>query len=488
MNPPSTSRPRAFHQPSPADISYAQRRIQEGDRRLQRGSYGRALRAYTHAMDRDPTNPAAYTGRSQARWRLGNSEGAQEDVERALALNPRFANALVWQGHMAMQRGSDLSAVVLPPLRTAREEAPEDGHVLSQLALTHVRRGADDDALPLLNELLQQNPNHLRARLLRSDLFCRKGRVREALEDVDYVLQNNPLSNEALARRGNLLMAMNRHPEALRDYARAGNRAPEAARAFYRQPHNVEILERVLEEDSRDEFGVQLHADLDRHRRYWENATVGYTRVLNRNPQNVDALAGRADTHMDRGNAREARHDVNQALQIDPTHALALVVKGDYLRKRRRAQEAIPYYDRAISNNAGERAYVGKAKAHVWLREYSRAHDTLDQLINLSDAYRGLASQQRGMLYLDKGNWNRAHKYFSRAILINNRDYLAYAGRGEAERKQHHWHAAIDDFTTALAAPGSLHDETYQLAYHGREKAKKSLLHRRPYLYLLPSR
>ena len=58
------------------------------------GDFARAVKDFTKAVTVDPTNTNALIHRAALYFDMGEHEGALQDLDRILALNPRMFNAL----------------------------------------------------------------------------------------------------------------------------------------------------------------------------------------------------------------------------------------------------------------------------------------------------------------------------------------------------------------------------------------------------------
>jgi tetratricopeptide (TPR) repeat protein len=223
-------------------------------------------------------------------------------------------------------------------------------------------------------------------------------------------------------------------------------------------------------------------AALARARQDWAGALRHYDAVLAAFPDHLDALAARADTLFERGDATDkpAVHDAvnlvlwgdpaRPTLRPDPRHPLALVLKADCLRRAGEYPRACRYYDRALARGVGARAILGKAEAQARDGHLAAALRTLQRLGDDSSA---TTWRQRGFVYLAASDYDAAVTALDKALAIDPENGYAHAGRGEAHRKCHAFTQAVQDFDRALRLD-PFHGPTWDLATAGLTKARTS--------------
>ncbi len=142
--------------------------------------------------------------------------------------------------------------------------------------------------------------------------------------------------------------------------------------------------------------------------------------AIARNPQDANAYTRRAAGRYQQGDKQKALEDLNQATRFNTKHSLAWAFRGDVLRELGRNSEAITSYNRAIAANS----QWGKA--------------------NVADVY-----LNRGNLYIDQGDYQRAIADYDQVIRLNPKSAVAYALRGLAYQRQGNNRAALSDSNQA---------------------------------------
>ncbi len=132
-----------------------------------------------------------YFARGAARERLGQPEGAEADLRRALTLSPEQPDVMNYLGYTWVDRGVRLEEG-LAMLRRAAELRPNSGAVLDSLGWAHFKLGNYEDALGFLERAVELEPadpilnDHL------GDAYWRVGRRVEARFQWRRVLTLEP--------------------------------------------------------------------------------------------------------------------------------------------------------------------------------------------------------------------------------------------------------------------------------------------------------
>ncbi|MDP4209949.1 MAG: tetratricopeptide repeat protein [Bacteroidota bacterium] len=217
-------------------------------------------------------------------------------------------------------------------------------------------------------------------------------------------------------------------------------------------------------------------------KRNFEGAIQDYNRFLINQPNNIDALCGRAEAKIDLGNYQEAKKDVEQALKLTPDNGRALTLKGDVLFNMKDYTKALQAYNEASrSKDKPDKAIVGKAKVMDQQGNSKEAYRILDEVIlhqpqNPEFYYaRGLLNNStgkyaralldfekvislnanfnsfginfnRGISFLNLSLLDNAIEAFNKAIGFDPQSATAYHSRGLANYQMENYKESIDDF------------------------------------------
>lgn len=172
----------------------------------------------------NPLNTMAMVMLAQLDWQRGRTEAAVEKIRRAIELEPE--NGRAWDLLEDWTRGTE---TVLQQARELAERAPFHDGVQMRLALELAIFGNGDEALAVLERLLEKSPAHLGAHDLRVRILAEFSRYEEALAAArpEVFAGAPPLGLQGRAawvrwRRGDYAAAIKEMEEVLRrhpDYA-----------------------------------------------------------------------------------------------------------------------------------------------------------------------------------------------------------------------------------------------------------------------------
>ena len=241
-------------------------------------------------------------------------------------------------------------------------------------------------------------------------------------------------------------------------------------------------------------------------------AISNYNRVIQFNPNNSGAYAGRGDLHFKQGNLERALSDLTEAInlnsdnssnyyqranirfhlgdlqgaiedytqsiQLDPTLAKAYVNRGSARADWGDDQGAVEDYTKAIELNPEQSelaaAYLNRCLSHSNLDDNSAALKDCTQAINLRPSH-SLAYQNRGLVRRRVGDPQGAIQDFNIAIHIDPNSPDPYYSRGLARHELGDFKGAIEDYDRALQLnsehPFFYHDRGIAYAELGQQQA-----------------
>jgi tetratricopeptide (TPR) repeat protein len=173
--------------------------VEVGDILRGRSRFAEAVSAYDRAIGRvesaRPRDWRLYYSRAVALERSGQWARAEEDLRRALELDPEQPMALNYLGYSWIDRGENLDAA-LKMIKRAVDLRPNDGYIVDSLGWAYYRLGDFAQATHVLEhaiELLPEDPtinDHL------GDAYWQDGRIAEARFQWRRALQFKPEADE----------------------------------------------------------------------------------------------------------------------------------------------------------------------------------------------------------------------------------------------------------------------------------------------------
>jgi TolB-like protein/DNA-binding winged helix-turn-helix (wHTH) protein/Tfp pilus assembly protein PilF len=159
-------------------------------------------------LDANLAEPHAVLGVTRYRY-SGDWMGAEQQFQRAIELDPGYANAYLWYGQYLENAGRDEHACA--NLRKARQLDPLNSAFVSNVARCLLREGKHQQAVAEARTAVDLEPRHVGSRWALAGIYEQEGRFAEAI--AEYKLHNNPYSPEAIIHA---LWAWGRRAEAER--------------------------------------------------------------------------------------------------------------------------------------------------------------------------------------------------------------------------------------------------------------------------------
>ena len=218
--------------------------------------------------------------------------------------------------------------------------------------------GHPEEALPLLDRVLEGTPSDPDALAHRSQVRTTLGRHREALEDFDRLLAQRPADADALIGKANASASLGDFEAALRVLSTV---PPELAGNA-----QIALTRQRLETEARDRQEQQLLAaggeGAERVLRAW----------LARNPADADAAYSLGERAAARNNYAEAVNFFRQALEARPDMRAARLRLAQVLSFNRSYEDSVTEYDRILRENPRDaEALLESARVRSWAENYS---------------------------------------------------------------------------------------------------------------------
>ena len=268
----------------------------------------------------DEFTASDYNNRGIAYHNLKRYQEALTDLNRAIQVDPNFANAYASRGN------------------------------------TYVDLQRYDKALADFQRAIQLDPTLIPAYAQRSSTYAALGRYAEALADVNRVIQLDPRVAQSYWHRGNIHAAMQRYDKALADYNRAIQLNSNDANAY--QCLGITYYELRQYDKALTAYNRAIHLDpgfvnayinrgviYDDLQQYSE-ALADYNRAIQLDPTDATTYFNRGNTYQSLQRYDEALEDYKQAIQLDPNYGRAYFCVGDMLLKQGKLREALPYFER----------------------------------------------------------------------------------------------------------------------------------------------
>ncbi len=182
---------------------------------------------WTQAIAADETNYVAYFNRAES----GHSQQANlADLDRALALNPRYAKAYSLRAQLYLDTGRPTEARV--DLEHAIELNPTLAQPYNNRGILRLQDRDFPAAMADFTTALEHNPTLYEAYINRGLLYQQQGKPAEALADYDAALALNDSIWQVYFNRALLLARMGRTEAAIEDFTRVSELNPAYAPTY----------------------------------------------------------------------------------------------------------------------------------------------------------------------------------------------------------------------------------------------------------------
>ena len=268
-----------------------------------KSNYRGALTDLDRAIAINPRSAEAYISRSEANFALSNGRAAKDDANRALQLKPNSAKAYVARASAKIGL-SDLAGARADADR-AIQLAPDLSIAYGIRGLTKVLSGNYRQVSNDFDRAIALDPSSVDAYLLRGQVRRFLGNLDGALLDIDYVIGRNVKLSEAYGTRALIKFSKNDSAGAKADAERSIAIDPNAADSAYS----------ILGKFAYDEGNTQKAIDYA-------------NKAIKNSAFSVSGYQVRGLCYIKLGKAQQAIDDANSILKINPQDSGAYAIRG----------------------------------------------------------------------------------------------------------------------------------------------------------------
>ncbi|ELP55199.1 tetratricopeptide repeat family protein [Microcystis aeruginosa TAIHU98] len=263
--------------------------------------YDEGLAAITQAIDLAP-RAAWYFNRGNLYYNLQKYDLALSDWNKAIKINPNYAEAYVNRGNLY----SDLQKydLALSDYSKAIDINRNDAVAYYNRGLLYYNQQKYDLALSDYSKAIDINPNDAEAYYNRGILYYNQRKYDLALSDYSKAIDINPNYAEAYNNRGLLYYNLQKYELALADYNQAIRINPNFALAYNNRGN--------------------LYSDLQKY----DLALSDYSKAIDINRNYAYAYVNRGVLYYNQQKYDLALSDYNKAIEINPNYAYAYINRG----------------------------------------------------------------------------------------------------------------------------------------------------------------
>jgi serine/threonine protein kinase len=192
-----------------------------------------ALECYDRAIDLNPEFADAYVNRGLAYDKKGEYDLAIRDYNRAIELNPEYAEAYINRGLAYYNKGEYDMAI--RDYNKAIELKHEFALAYNNRGNVHKDKGEYDLAIMDFDRAIDLNPEFAEAYNNRGVVYYKKGEYDLEIRDYDIAIELNPELAVAYYNRGLSYRNKNNYKEAIRDFKKFIDLAPPQYAGFVMQ-------------------------------------------------------------------------------------------------------------------------------------------------------------------------------------------------------------------------------------------------------------
>jgi protein O-mannosyl-transferase len=184
---------------------------------------------WTHTLACTSGNFFARYGLGNALFQEGKVDEAIAQYQKALQINPNYAETCNNLGNALLEQGKVNEAIEY--LQKALQINPDNVEACGNLGNALLHQGKVDEAIEHLRKAVQINPHSANAHDILGNALLQKGNVDGAIAQYHAALQINPLYSEACYNLGNALLQQGKASEAIAQYQKALQINPNYANA-----------------------------------------------------------------------------------------------------------------------------------------------------------------------------------------------------------------------------------------------------------------
>ena len=287
----------------------------------------------------DPQNPQIHYRLAELYRERGQYVQADREYQQAIDAKPDFVAAYIGQGDAAM--AMQLYGRAIQCFKKALGLQTGSRTVELRLAEAYLRDEQYDQARPLLEKLLQAQPDNDTVQTLMGDLLLAQGDAEGAIERYQAAFRKNPTS-EVQLRLAHAYLVAEQLDEAKKEYQDLIHRFPYRGEAY----DGLGDVYRKLGED-----GQALEQYREALRRTYDVATKEAIaeKIVELAPDDIDTRFKLAGYYRQEYKYDSAIRQYQEILAQDPGNVDALIGLGDCYVPKTKYDTALDYYQQALA-------------------------------------------------------------------------------------------------------------------------------------------
>ncbi len=304
------------------------------------GSVDKALPIFDRLVQKYPDDVSIRYSLGLSYFFLRRMDDAFAEFEKVIELNPKHANAYMNLASIYESRGEISQAIEsLETVVSFDPESPTGKRAKERLGLIEANliasSGNHQDALDILNDVINTNPDSIPALMLMGRSYAQLGKIESAEESYQKVLALAPNQLEAKSQLAGLYLMSKRVGLAIDLLEKiviegAGTKYAAEAEKTLKNISGESVFEKMSAEEKTEVIEAFL---LDR---------------ISRNPEDIEAHFKLAQFYAQAQRKDEAYESISKAAALSPDSAQIFRIKGSLASDLGKFDEAISSYSRAI--------------------------------------------------------------------------------------------------------------------------------------------
>jgi tetratricopeptide (TPR) repeat protein len=431
-----------------------------------------ALQELQKAIALDPNRPEFYV-QLAAVQSAKHMDSAESSLQKALAINPKFAPAMeslaiIYQNSGRTSEAENLlkEAVALDPLNLrprqqlarlylsqnrkadaesvmvqAKKDLSHQGDMYRVLGDYYVTIGELEKAVTEYASISKEHPEDDKTKQGYIDLLLQENKIEDASKLNDEILRANPKETDAQVMRGRILNLRGQFSEAIVVLQAALKDEPNDARGHYQLGLALSRTGNVSRAELEWRESVKLEPRLtDAQLALAEVALIQGDRdllkqaadqIIENRPSDPRGYILRANSE---SLAEQVERDINKAMAVAPQSSYGYLAMGGWLAKQGKFQEAQKYYEQALDRDPNQfDALNALVAVFIHQKQNSKAVERVRQQIAKAPSNDGFYALLGGLQAADK-DFANAESSLQEAIRLNRNNLGAFLLLSNVER------------------------------------------------------
>lgn len=281
------------------------------------------------ATTADPQMQDAWYNLGLTYYQMQDYFETERYIEKVFAINPLYENAHALLGMALYHRGDYNRAI--NAFNFAINHKPTRELRLAR-AICHIAAGQPRFSLPDLDEILYEDPGHLRACLAKGAALIDLGQHKYALRFLNRILDNDPENTPALTNRAICFFQLGMKEEALEDFEQSIRLKPQLETFLSRARCHLSNgafnnaladIKSALQIDSTSPALYYVLGQIEMGRSNYNSAMESFEIALDLDPSCMDCIMLKSEAQAHLNDFEAAVSDIYSILEKDPDNEQA---------------------------------------------------------------------------------------------------------------------------------------------------------------------